>query len=116
MPLQIRKFIDSLKNIFGLFRWYVGKLPNSDPEELVNLEVLTDTPSKQGPNHGDSNNVQTPSTENSFFHFPNESLLNLSNWYLSNGPQKLLNNLKNLMAEGFLETRSQQVQWCSTMA
>lgn len=126
-PSRIRKFIDSSKNVFGLFRRYVGKRPDHNPEDVVNLEELVEIPAGLGltPQEprpaagsncgGSSSSGETPATERLFHHFPNESSLKLGDWYLSDGSKKSLSSLKKLVevvgSESFKPADVRNTQW-----
>lgn len=89
-----RRIINTTKNVFGLFRRYARRLPNHDPEELVDLASLTDLAA----DHIAVENRQgNPALQTSFYPFPNKSSFQLSEWYWSDGAQKSQSSFKKMV-------------------
>lgn len=89
-----RRIIQTSKNAFGLFRKYTNRLPNHDPEELVDLASLTEI----ADDHDKGDDGQETLTSNpSFYPFPNKSSFQLSEWYWSDGAQKSQSSFKKMV-------------------
>ncbi|KAF7976901.1 hypothetical protein HWV62_5461, partial [Athelia sp. TMB] len=93
-PADIRSFIDSARNRFGLYRRFTGtELPTHDPESRVNLASLTDAPlTPSGTVHSGQPTADQPISiplslrsgkyPNAPFHpFNSESALLLAEWH-----------------------------------
>lgn len=89
-----RRIINTSKNIFGLFRQYTTRIPNHDPEELVDLESLTETATRTDTT---DDGQDIPASNSSFYPFPNKSSFQLSEWYWSDGAQKSQSSFKKMV-------------------
>lgn len=92
-PVLHHRFINSSKNVFGLFRRYFGKsFPTHDPEGQLNLESLVDLDT------ADEQRDEEPiCTNQSFYPYPNSSSFQLSDWYWTDGSQKSRSSFRNLV-------------------
>ncbi|KZP02363.1 hypothetical protein FIBSPDRAFT_905925, partial [Athelia psychrophila] len=112
-----RRIVNSSKNLFGLFRRYFGNRPDHDPEELVDLAGLTEVPTKSvvESDHEAISNSQPPDPTQNFYPFPNESSFKLGDWWISDGPQKSISSLNNLVKivghDDFKPSDVQNIQW-----
>lgn len=118
---RTRRFIDSSKNLFGLFRRYFSnQVPTHDPEELVDLEALAESASgfenaERVP--GGSVDIDTEQMPNdrSLYPFPNESSFRLGEWYWSDGAKKSLSGFHKLVdvvgSEDFKPVDVRQAKW-----
>lgn len=93
LPLA-RRLINTSKNLFGLFRRYTQRLPTHDPEELLDLEALTEDSADRTTSEASN---QTPPFNQNFYPFPNQSSFQLSEWYWSDGAQKSQSSFKKMV-------------------
>lgn len=94
-------FLESPRNIFGLFRRYGGnQLPTHDPEEHVNLLTLTDSVALSGEADQGLASSRTDSEvamDEQYHPFPNRNSFLLSEWFHSDGPQKSQSSFRKLI-------------------
>lgn len=114
---HVRRIVNSSKNLFGLFRRYFGNRPDHDPEELVDLEGLTEAPTRSIVDSDQEAiiNGQAPDPKHTFYPFPNESSFKLGDWFISDGPQKSISSLKKLVKivgyDDFKPSDVRDTQW-----
>src|SRR5882762_927228 len=94
--LQCLRTFQTPRNIFGLFRQFRSeRLPSHDPEELVNLQELSDQPEiserpqpniLEPPVTAGSASMQTQHKSGNPFHpYPNKNSFLLGDWYWNHG-------------------------------
>lgn len=89
----IFKIFQTPRNIFGLFRKYIGKEPpNHDPEDFVGLEDLVDTEPRRDTMYSHDNG-RNPS----FYPYPNKNSFLIGDWYWCDGVQKSQESFKRLI-------------------
>ena len=89
--------LQSSRNVFGLFRKYSGeKFPSHDPEEELTLIDLRDVEQTSAQEDGVVTSI-SPSPEQSYGPYPNESSFLLGEWYWNDGVQKSKRSFKNLV-------------------
>lgn len=88
------KIFKTPRNVFGLFRQYRSeKPPPHDPEEILDLEALSEEPCLNAA----SSSTLTPETADSFGPYPNRSSFLLGDWYWSHGAQKSQESFRELL-------------------
>ena len=93
--LLVRKFVDTPRNVFGMFRrFHSSGFPAHDPECLVDLAVLTNTTIP--PTTLASTDAACATISNSFQPYPNKSSFLLGDWFWNYGNQKSHENFKRL--------------------
>lgn len=86
--VQMKKWLRSTHNIFGLFRqYYAERFPEHDPDSHQTLEDLMDAP---------LNPMPPPILEN-FEPYPTYSSFLLGEWYWNDGTKKSQSSFKNLL-------------------
>ena len=90
---NIDSSIDTVHNVFGIFRRYHGqKLPTHDPEREVSLALLSNIPSPPSVPE-----TQEPSKISDFHPYLNQSSFLLADWYWNHGVQKSQESFKKLL-------------------
>jgi hypothetical protein len=89
--VNIRVFIDSAHNVFGIFRRYHGpEFPRHDPEREINLSILSNIPAPP-------KETLATSVSSAFHPYPNENSFLLGDWYWNHGSQKSQEDFKKLL-------------------
>ncbi|KAH7916903.1 hypothetical protein BV22DRAFT_1027256, partial [Leucogyrophana mollusca] len=93
---SLRRFFNTQRNKFGLFRRYHTEHPPSrDPEDPHAPEhshcALSESDTPQNGAHPE------PGPDNPFYPYPNESSLRLGDWYWNHGAQKSQESFKQLL-------------------
>jgi hypothetical protein len=97
---RLFRFIRSARNIFGLLReFFADRLPSHDPDELVSLEDLRNTPVTSSSDDLISPSAESPVAQSpsALYPFPNKSSFLLGHWYWNGGVQKSQKDFKNLL-------------------
>lgn len=91
---RLRMILNSPRNVFGLVRrYFAGKFPTADPEELVTLADLSEPVDPPPPLLNDSSNSNGPN----FSPYPNKTSFDLGNYYWNGSQQKTQADFKQLM-------------------
>jgi hypothetical protein len=90
------QYFRTLRNIFGLSRKYYGTTcPSHDPEEHVAVQDLCEASTNTPPSAHDIND--SPSYNQQFYPYPNESSFSLGDWYWNHGLQKTQEGFRKLL-------------------
>jgi hypothetical protein len=85
---KVRKFLNSARNNFGLFRRYhANRFPEHDPNENLTPDDLMETSPNSPFNHAD----------NPYGPYPNQTSFLLGEWQWNDGVKKTISSFKNLL-------------------
>jgi hypothetical protein len=103
---RLRRFFETARNSFGLFRRYHAEvLPSHDPEGDLNILALSDI----------VDSGSKPDSHLSFGPFPNKSSFQLGDWYWNRGTQKSQRDFKELLnivgANDFQPAEVRETKW-----